>query len=182
MSEARKRPTQVTMDLQSYKKPWLDWCNAKGLTPSDAFRKVVAKLVSQVSERTGVVRLDAPEKPTVRCEIKLTASEASALNALAAAEGFSPTKWIVALIRARLTGTAQHGQRELVLLDQSNMHLRAIGRNLNQVAKALNASPADYSHYRLELIEELRTEIKEHTRTVSNAIAANVDRWKIETH
>jgi hypothetical protein len=84
------------------------------------------------------------------------------------------------LIRARLTGTAQYGQRELELLDRSNMRLLAIGRNLNQVAKALNASPADYSLYRVELIEDLQKTIKEHTRTVSDAIAANVNRWRIE--
>ena len=180
ITEARKRPTQVTMDLQGYKQPWLDWCDARGMKPSDAFRKIVAKLVSQPAESAGAIQFEQPEKPTVRREVKLTLSEDKALEARAAAEGFSPTKWMVSLIRAKLTGTAQYGQRELELLDRSNMRLLAIGRNLNQVAKALNASPADYSLYRVELIEDLQKTIKEHTRTVSDAIAANVSRWRIE--
>jgi hypothetical protein len=179
-TEGRKRPTQVTMDLQGYKQPWLDWCDARGMKPSDAFRKIVAKLVSQPVDAVRAVQFDQPEKPAARREVKLTPSEDKALEALAATEGFSPTKWIVSLIRGRLTGTAQYGQRELELLDRSNMRLLAIGRNLNQVAKALNASPADYSLYRVELIEDLQKTIKEHTRTVSDAIAANVSRWRIE--
>ena len=177
---SKPRPGRINMDLMAYKKPWRDWCAAKDLEPSDAFRKIVARLTSQPAPVAGNVAHDAPEKPTARREIKLTASEDKALEALAAAEGFSPTKWIVSLIRARLTGTAQYGQRELELLDRSNMRLLAIGRNLNQVAKALNASPADYSLYRVELIEDLQKAIKEHTRTVSDAIAANVSRWRIE--
>lgn len=175
----KKRDTRVTVDLLNYKKPWLDWCQQQGLQPGDAFRKVVARLTAR-SAAGGAIRADAPEKPTVRREIKLTISEAERLDELAALEGFSPTKWVVSMIRARLTGTAQYGQRELELLDRSNMRLLAIGRNLNQVAKALNASPADYSLYRVELIEELQRAIKDHTRTVSDAIAANVNRWRIE--
>lgn len=176
----KKRDTRVTVDLLAYKQPWLDWCKAQGLTPADAFRKIVARLVSRPTAAPGTIVSDTPEKPAARREVKLTPSEDWALEALAIAEGFSPTKWIVALIRARLTGTAQYGQRELELLDRSNMRLLAIGRNLNQVAKALNASPADYSLYRVELIEDLQKTIKEHTRTVSDAIAANVSRWRIE--
>lgn len=176
----KKRDTRVTVDLLAYKQPWLDWCEAQGLRPADAFRKIVARLVSRSTAAPGTIVSDAPETPTARREVKLTPSEDKALEALAAAEGFSPTKWIVSLIRARLTGTAQYGQRELELLDRSNMRLLAIGRNLNQVAKALNASPADYSLYRVELIEDLQKTIKEHTRTVSDAIAANVSRWRIE--
>lgn len=176
----KKRDTRVTVDLLAYKQPWLDWCEAQGLRPADAFRKIVARLVSRSTAAPGTIVSDAPEKPTARREVKLTPSEDKVLESLAAAEGFSPTKWIVSLIRARLTGTAQYGQRELELLDRSNMRLLAIGRNLNQVAKALNASPADYSLYRVELIEDLQKTIKEHTRTVSDAIAANVSRWRIE--
>jgi len=102
------------------------------------------------------------------------------VESLAAAEGFLTTKWIVALIRARLTGTGQYGQRGLELLVESNLQLLAIGRNVNQVARALNSTPQDRTVYRIALIDALRAHIKAHTKLVSNAMAANVHRWRIK--
>jgi hypothetical protein len=188
MSELKPkgRPTQITMDLLGYKQPWLDWCELQGVTPSEAFRRVVARLVAAKGKDKAAEHVPAgivigePEKPTARKEIALTASELARVEALAAAEGFSATKWIVALIRARVTGTGQYGQRELELLAQSNLQLLAIGRNLNQVARALNSTPQDRTVYRLALIDGLRTHIKAHTKMVSNAMAANVHRWRIK--
>jgi hypothetical protein len=188
MSELKQkgRPTQITMDLLGYKQPWLDWCKSQGVTPSEAFRRVVARLVAAKSkdavtdQALAAIVIGEPQKPTARKEITLTASEMAHVEALAAAEGFSATKWIVALIRARLTGTGQYGQRELELLAQSNLQLLAIGRNLNQVARALNSTPQDRTVYRIALIDALRAHIKAHTKLVSNAMAANVHRWRIK--
>src|SRR6476620_4622610 len=104
----KKRDTRLTVDLLAYKQPWLDWCKTQGLAPSDAFRQVVACLVSRQAGGASIVQGLAeieqgqPEKPTVRKEVSLTPSELSIVEAIATAEGFSVTKWIVALIRARL--------------------------------------------------------------------------------
>jgi hypothetical protein len=38
------RPNRINIDLQEYKQPWLDYCKAHGITPSAAFRQIVAKL------------------------------------------------------------------------------------------------------------------------------------------
>lgn len=181
----KKRDSRLTVDLLAYKQPWLDWCQAQNLSPSDAFRKVVARLVS--SKAHPIEQLDTrqiekglPEKPSHRKEISLTESELKLVEALAAKEGFSVSKWIVALVRARLTGTPQFGQTELELLARSNLQLLAIGRNLNQVAKALNTSPHDHSVYRIEMIEVLAADIKAHTKVVSDAMSANLERWRIK--
>lgn len=186
MGEPRRRPTQVTMDLLELKQPWLDWCKALSLAPSDAFRQIVARLVAKQggasSSIQGAAEIEAgqPERPTARKEVSLTPSELMRVEAIAAAEGFSVTKWIIALIRARLTATPQLGQRELELLARSNLQLLAIGRNLNQVAKALNSTPHDRSVYRVGLIEDLEAAIKSHTKSVSDAMTANVERWRIK--
>lgn len=182
METPRKRPTQVTMDLQGYKQPWLDWCKAQGLAPSDAFRQIVSKLVARgaASSPTAEVVPSEPERPTRRKEIALTPSELARVEEIAQAEGFSATKWLAGLVRARLTATPQFGQRELELLAGSNLQLLKIGRNLNQVAKALNTSPHERRVYRVELIEELESLIREHTKTVSDVMTANVERWRIK--
>ena len=183
MNMNRKRHNQVTMDLQDYKQPWIDWCKSNGLNPSDAFRQIVARLIKQ-GVATNVVPGQAvvgePEKPTIRKEVALTPSEFALVEAIAIVEGFSVTKWIVALIRARLTGSPQLGQNELELMARSNLQLMSIGRNLNQMAKALNTTPNEHSGFRVSLINDLVAAIKAHTKMVSGVMAANSERWKIK--
>jgi hypothetical protein len=91
--------------------------------------------------------------------------------------GFSLNRWIVALINARLDGTPQLGQEELEGLARSNLHLFAIGRNLNQLARAANQGIPIQRHERGDVIDTLRTVVTDHTKLVARVMAANVARW-----
>lgn len=177
-----KRPNTISADLGPLKQPWLAWCAKQKLQPSEALRQVLAKVLQgelPVSGSGGTEVRERREKPRVRVELHLTESEHRTLNALARAEGFRVTKWIVALIRARLIGQPQFGQAELAALARSNQQLLAIGRNLNQIAKALNTSPQDRKSFRVYLITELSRRIQDHTKLVSNVMRSNLERWSI---
>lgn len=177
-----KRLNTISADLGELKQPWLFWCAKQKTKPSDALRQVLAKVIHgglPASISRGTLLKDRPEKPTVRVEIHLTESEHRHVKPLAQAEGFPVTKWIIALIRARLIGQPQLGQSELEALGRSNQQLLAIGRNLNQIAKALNTSPHDRSAFRLDLITELSSLIQTHTNTVSSVMRGNLERWHI---
>lgn len=181
MLESRQRPTRINIDLQGYKKPWLAWCKAHKTTPSEAFRQIAAKLLAQgVPDEAGTFPETDNDDGKVRKEIRLTTSEAEQAEALAFKEGFSLPRWIVSLVRARLTGAPQFGQQELELLGRSNLQLLSIGRNLNQIARALNTSPEDRRAYQVEAIEQLQEAIKEHTKVVSAVMLANVERWRVK--
>jgi hypothetical protein len=182
MLESRARPNRINIDLREYKTDWLAYCERKGMSPSDAFREFVAKALADEQGGELMARqiaVDEPERPARRCELRLTRSEHTAAQAVATREGFGLSRWIVGLLRSRLTGTHQFGQGELEVLAKSNMNLLAIGRNLNQVAKALNASTADRSSYRVDLIEQIRDTIAEHTSKVAMLMSANAERWRI---
>lgn len=178
--ESRARPTRINIDLQGYKQVWLDYCAARVLTPSEAFRQIVVKLVGRDALENARPDDDEIIDGKVRKHIRLTEDEFSKASAIAFHEGFSLGKWIVALIRARLGSGAQLGQDELEALARSNMQLLSIGRNLNQIAKALNVSPENYRLYNVELIESVQAAIKDHTGVVASVMAANVDRWKVK--
>ncbi len=183
-----KRASRITVDLLGHKQAWLDLCKRSGTTPSDAIRSAVGLILAREKRRAMSIALSdfrpvavgQPEKIMVRKKIGMTRSEANVVEMMASAEGFSSAKWIVALIRARLTDTAQFGQAELEALAESNLRLLSIGRNLNQVARALNTSPEERHVYRVEMIEALRREISEHTRHVSIQMTANIERWRIK--
>lgn len=65
----------------------------------------------------------------------LTKSELAALKRVAGHKAYVPTKWVVAMIRTKLTRQPHVGQPELERLTRANQQLLTLGRNLNQIAK-----------------------------------------------
>jgi predicted HicB family RNase H-like nuclease len=169
----------LSVQLGSLKQDWFAYCRLHGISPSDATRQVIRKLVGRELHVSTTQCADAMEatRVKVRVEVRVTAAEHQSIAELAAATGFSVNSWIVALIRAQLTGSPQLGQGELEQLASSNSRLLAIGRNLNQIARALNAAPAEAARPRPELIVSLASEIKSHTAAVAALIQSNVQRW-----
>lgn len=180
--ESRQRPTRINIELLQYKEPFVAWCERRGQSPSEVMRQVVAQLLAKGDEAAAheLANGESDRRVKVRPKVPLTESEAAAAQAAAEREGLTLPRWIVGLVRSYLTRAPQFSQKELELLGQSNLQLLSIGRNLNQIAKALNTSPHDRRAYRVEMIEALQGKIKEHTRAVSAAVAANVDRWRIK--
>lgn len=169
------RPNRINIDLGEYKQAWLDYCKAHSTTPSEAFRHIVAKLTAgAVPKPASREAPRAAEK--VRREIRLTRSELTRAEAIARHEGFSLTRWIVALINARLDKTPQLGHRELEVLARSNLQMLAIGRNLNQLARAANNGIPIGTSGR-DLIEALRATVMHHAGQVASVMRANTSRW-----
>lgn len=174
-----RKTSLLSVHLGPLKQDWVAYCRSRGISPSDATRQVIRKLIGcepHAAEPLHIESLDA-SGVKVRVEVRVTADEHRAVAAIAAGEGFSVNSWIVALIRARLTGSPQFGQWELEQLASSNSRLLAIGRNLNQITRALNTAPTDLARFRSEVIESLASEIKSHTTTVGALVQSNVQRW-----
>lgn len=169
------RPNRINVDLQHYKQPWLDYCKAHHTTPSDAFRQVVARLTgASPTDRT----VPEPESlGKVRKEIKLTPEEVAGITLAAERDGFQFSRWVVALIRAHLGSGAQLGQKELEALARSNMQILALGRNVNQIARALNANPELVDQSELKDLEAIKVAITSHSELVARVLEANVKRW-----
>ena len=179
---SRPRPNSLSVDLKEWKVPFVTWCRANGTTPTDALCRMVARVIGgrAASElRQGRAVKGEGERASVKRKIALTPSEFLAVTSLAEGEGFSVPKWLVALVRARLTGEPQPGQAELEQLTRSNVALLAIGRNLNQIAKVLNSNPRDHAAYNVALIEELEASIKAHAKIVSAVMTSNAARWRV---
>ncbi len=161
------------------------WCAANGVTPSEAMRQIVSKLTMP----SATAAASAPSVPTAsevrrppgpgraRREIRLTEDEDSLVRQHAASTGYSVQRWIVALIRGQLRKSPDFGQRELEALGESNYQLLSIGRNLNQIARALNANPGSRAAYNEEIIHQLRQYIERHTKLAAQLIEASTQRW-----
>ena len=183
MRQRAKRTTTVTVDLGELKAPWQAWCEQQGVTPSHALRNALRQAMDQRAMRAPVPRSRISpkrERATARMEVHLTTSELAALKKMAGHEGYVPTKWVVAMVRTKLTGQPQVGQPELETLARSNQQLLALGRNLNQIAKVLNTAPQTRAAFRVEVITELARVIQAHTKKVSDVLRGTVERWHIQ--
>jgi hypothetical protein len=183
MGQRAKRTTTITVDLGEIKAPWQAWCQDHGITPSHALRNALRQAMDRRATRAPAPRLRVTprrERATARIELNLTSSELAALKKMAGHEGYLPTKWLVAMIRTKLTGQPHVGQPELERLTRSNQQLLALGRNLNQIAKVLNISPQNRTAFRVEVITELSRVIRAHTDKVSDVLRGTVERWHLQ--
>jgi hypothetical protein len=178
MSKDQILSVQLGADL---KKDWKAYCRANQTTPSDAIRQVVRRLLSKAPAATQSfdVQHEQPDTSRSRIELRLTHSERAAIEPLAALLQVSVNVWIINLIRANLTRSAQLGMAELQVLGASNSQLQAIGRNLNQIARWMNANQGSAPPDR-EQIEAIYQMIQKHTAQVAQVMRANVDRWVIK--
>ncbi|MBS0167356.1 MAG: plasmid mobilization relaxosome protein MobC [Nitrospira sp.] len=182
MGQRAKRTTTVTVDLGELKAPWQVWCQDQAITPSHALRNAIQQVLDgKTAQAPPRIRVSPRrERATAWMELNLTTSELAALKKIAGHEGYLPTKWVVAMIRTRLTGQPHVGQPELERLTRSNQQLLALGRNLNQIAKVLNTSPQNRDAFRVEVITELSRVIRAHTDKVSDVLRGTVERWHIQ--
>ena len=183
MGQRPKRTTTVTVDLGELKAPWQTWCEQQGVTPSHALRNALRQVMDRSARRAAAPRVRVSpkrERATARIELNLTTSELAALKKMAGHEGYLPTKWVVAMVRTKLTGQPQDGQPELETLARSNQQLLALGRNLNQIAKVLNTTPQNRTAFRVEVITELSRVIQAHTKKVSDVLRGTVERWQLQ--
>lgn len=183
-SSAKPTARGSNIALGSLKEPFYEWCEANGKKPSAVIRELIAKEMAGQGASAPKFKIEEGEGETAaskkRRELKLTPSEDEAVNYMADLEGYSPQRWIIALIRARLTGAPEFNDAEAQALVRSTTQVAAIGRNLNQIAKALNANLNEAKYFRVDMIEALEKLIKDHTMTVSKLVAANVDRWRVK--
>lgn len=178
-----KENPYLNLYLGALKKPWSDYCEALGKKPGAALKEAIEQQLEKAAKNPTPPPLrqtgEAPDdEPKVRFEILMTNSEKTAVQERANLERCSQRRWVIDAIRAGLTHEPQFGMKEIEALGESNYQLLAIGRNLNQVAKAMNEGRRD--SVTIESIERLRGIIDAHTEKVSTAIRASVERWHIE--
>ena len=169
--------------LGTLKEPWVAYCAALGKKPGAAIKEAIEQQLAKAEKapeaKTYQQTGEAPDgEAKVRFEILLTPSEKAAIQERAELERCSQRRWVVDAIRAGLTREPQFGMKEIEALGESNYQLLSIGRNLNQVAKAMNEGRRD--SVTIESIERLRQIIDAHTDKVSGAIRASLERWNIE--
>lgn len=172
------RSDRIDVPLGDMKGEFTAWCKRQGVTVNDAVRQMVARVLGMdVRQLPHVASADGDGRVSVK--VQFSRDEYEAVSRTAGHMGFTLSRFLVAMVRAQITGDPQLGERELAALEASNYQLAAIGRNLNQIARALNAQPvAAAQPHRLALVDALRGEIDAHLKAVHAMQRANLARWR----
>ncbi|MCK9468064.1 MAG: MobC family plasmid mobilization relaxosome protein [Porticoccaceae bacterium] len=163
---------------------WLSYCQRNDKKAAATLRALMRYMIQDdmppevrrwISDQ---VEGQPDEGPKERMEIRLTPTEYQAVTTRAEAEGCSPQRWAINCIRASLTHEPQFTMETTKALWESSYQLRAIGRNLNQIAKRLNEGKP--GTVKTEQLEKLAEFIYLHTDKVAAVQDASLSRWGIE--
>lgn len=114
--------------------------------------------------------------------VRLPAAEKVVLKNVARKNGFSPSAYAHSLLRANLAGTPHFNDDHLQALREANRQLAAIGKNINQIAKALNIT-AENAHLLKTLdLGEVRAAVGQHRQAVASLVRENLKSWGVEVH
>lgn len=159
---------------------------ARNATPSVALKELVLHVVA--SAQIDTAAMTPPKPPALRSErvtVRFSLDEIEAVLPLALEFG-GVREWIVALVRARIRpGAPQFTVKEVQALYESNRELWALGRNVNQIAHAMNlemqqAGRLEASVAMLDELKNLKTAIDQHTACVITMCNESFSRWSNE--
>lgn len=109
-----------------------------------------------------------------RIEVRLDKGTIEKLNTISSQVKMTPNNYIRMLTQASIRNTVALPTRELEALYQSNIQLLKIGRNINQIAKAINSNTA--TNLTTETLNELQEIIEHHTKQVGQLLQENNER------
>lgn len=115
-----------------------------------------------------------------RLGIFLTAAMKAEVEQRAREAGMSVSSYGNGLLMAHLKQKPYFTAIELDVLRQSNNELTAIGRNINQIARALNTSIDNTHLINVGELEGLAYLVKENRNYVRSLMRANLSSWGIE--
>jgi len=115
-----------------------------------------------------------------RFTFRLSARMKDDLTRRAQEQGMSPGAYLTAMSRAHLSKKAYFTERELEVLRQSNNELTAIGRNINQIARALNRSIDNAHLTKSKELQQVVSLVKANRDLVRNLMIANLSGWGVE--
>jgi len=130
--------------------------------------EAAAKVLRDVGQRIASTRL----------YIRLRPEDRLLLRERAAARGMPAATYVSILVRAHLRNLSPLPKNELHALKQSVAELGAIGRNLNQVARAANhgVRVTDPGPEDLQAMLRVCSALRDHVKAL---IKANVDTWEM---
>jgi hypothetical protein len=154
------------------------------ITESALIRQLLETLVRKsATDSPASCKSDDTELRAERLSIRLSPDDRLLLRGRASARGMPSATYVAVLVRSHLRKLTPLPTQELAALKRSIAELGAIGRNLNQIARALNADgwSDGLGRHDLELMLKIAVGLRNHVRALLIANETSWERGHCET-
>ena len=152
----------------------------RGLSESELLRAAILAVTSQDKRTNQPLESGAGKYDLDRMTVRMPRFVKEATKKRAKAKGMAPSRWITALVQSNLTGQPVMADAELAELHASSRELAAIGRNINQIAKALNKGFYETERDRLDRLDALGKAITENRAAIRALVRACQNVWEAD--
>ncbi len=161
---------------------------ARGLSESDLLRLALLEFFNAVRESKETASsapnrqlIEVPEDTHLeRKTVWMPAFLMKAACERADEKGMSFSRWTSSLIQSNLMYPPVLTEPELSVLDALTRELAALGRNINQVARALDEAYFDTERIRLDKLIEVSGKIIETRKAISRLVRTSRRSWRTE--
>lgn len=161
---------------------------AEGLTESELLQRAVENELLGVGRPAKPAPVQPAKAPaasgegseTTRLTVRLPAFVRAAAAARASARGQRVTPWVAALVQSHVAATPVLTEAELQAVEASNRELAAVGRNINQIARALNEAHFQTERVRLDRLADLSEKIDSLREAIRGLVRASRNAWGAE--
>jgi hypothetical protein len=170
----KKVGTRLQADEKS---AWQNFCRSHNTTESAMLRM----MIKQVSGRLKATEISEPEEPkTEKITIRITGRDKFRIIKRAKREGYSNrTRWVTSLVLSALHREPVLNRDEITVLRESNRQTAAIGRNLNQLVRALHTDARATNRITRAEVKILGDQIEAHVSKVAELLDKNLNRWEV---
>ncbi len=175
---------------EELKSLFLHKAEALNLSESELLRKVILEFFAQEKNKDKVevedvltaVEPEAENAVNEKMTIRLPRFLVDAAKEKAKAKGMATSRWIAALLQSSLMQKPVMVDQELTELRANIRELNAIGRNINQMARALNESKINTDKVKLDNLDLLRNYLDRNIAFVRGLVRASQKAWGLESN
>jgi hypothetical protein len=173
-------PVLKTLVEPETKTRFRNLAKTRGLSESELLRSVVLVVTGQDTDTDQTIKPETENSELERMTVRLPGFLMAAAKQRGKAKGMAASRWVAALVQTNLTGKPVMTDKELAVLHASNRELAAIGRNINQIAKALNEAFHETERVRLDTLAALSQSISENRAAIRSLVRASQQAWEAE--
>jgi predicted HicB family RNase H-like nuclease len=152
---------------------------AEDISESELLKRALERELSGDSVATRPTLAPADGPPS-RLTVRMPEYVRDAAAQRAGEKGLRLSPWVCALVQSHVTALPVLVGREIDAVEASNRELAAIGRNINQIARALNEAFFQTERVRLELLRDLAEVIEQNRAAIRGLVKASRNAWRAE--
>lgn len=148
------------------------------LSESELLRRAIQRELGEPAQ--GVQPAEPARDPTDidRITVRLPRHVLRAARDRSTTTGLAVSRWVAALVQSTVSRQPVLTNQELAAVETASRELAAIGRNVNQIARALNEAHFQTERVRLDRLDALAQAIKRSRGAIGALVGASRKAWR----